>query len=130
MTKFGFFDSKEFECKDGTHSAWFQKHGVDVNPQLIDLMNVIRKEYGKPIVITSGYRSPDYNERVDGVKNSLHTLGQACDFRPLQKNMEGLKELQWIALKHNPHGGVGLYDSFVHVDIRGYQARWDNRTKK
>lgn len=129
MTKFGYFDSSEFACPDGSHSVWFHKHGIDVNPQLVDLMNAIRKEFGKPIVITSGYRSEEHNAKVDGVRNSLHTQGQACDFRPEWKNIEDLERLQWIAMKLNPNGGVGLYDTFCHVDIRGYQGRWDNRTK-
>lgn len=129
MTKFGYFDSSEFACPDGSHSAWFNKHGVDVNPQLVDLMNAIRTEFGKPIVITSGYRSEEHNVEVGGVRNSLHTLGQACDFRPEWKDIEDLGRLQWIALKLNPTGGVGLYDGWCHVDIRGWQARWDERTK-
>lgn len=129
MTKFGYFDSSEFACPDGSHSVWFHKHGIDVNPQLVALMNAIREEFGKPIVITSGYRSEAHNEKVNGVKNSLHVLGQACDFRPERKNIDELDKLQWIALKLNPTGGVGLYDGWCHVDIRGWQARWDERTK-
>lgn len=127
--KMGYFDTKEFACKDGSHSSWYHKHGMDVNPQLVELMNKIREQFGRPIVVTSGYRSEAHNEAVGGVKNSLHVLGQACDFKPLHKDMEYLNELQWIALKLNPNGGVGLYDGWCHVDIRGYQARWDNRTK-
>ena len=25
-------------------------------------------------------------------------------------------------------GGLGLYNTFVHFDIRNYIARWDNRS--
>lgn len=35
---------------------------------------------GKPLFISSGYRSPDLNHAIGGVANSAHTFGQAADF--------------------------------------------------
>ena len=35
-----------------------------------------------PIIITSGYRNQAVNNKVGGVKNSQHQLGQAADIRP------------------------------------------------
>lgn len=125
MAKIGYFDTKEFASKDGQPSTW----PTVVNPQLIDLCNAIREEFGRPLKVNSGYRSPEHNESVGGVSNSLHTLGQAADLAPLAKDMEHIAKLHRIAKKLNPSGGVGLYDTFVHVDVRGYAARWDNRTK-
>jgi uncharacterized protein YcbK (DUF882 family) len=37
--------------------------------------------------------------------------------------------LQAIADRINVFGGVGFYDTFVHVDARGKRARWDYRSK-
>ena len=124
--KIGYFDTKEFESKDGKPSPFDE---TVVKRELIVLLNAIRSRYGKPIVVTSGYRSPEHNEKVGGVKNSYHTLGLAADIRPLSKNMSDLPELQKICDEMNRTGGVGFYDTFVHVDVRGEYARWDNRTK-
>lgn len=123
--KIGFFDTKEFESKDGKQSPF---DDTVVKRELIVMLNAIRSRYGKPIVVTSGYRSPEHNAKVGGVKNSYHTLGLAADIRPLNENRSDLTGLQAICDEMNPHGGVGFYDTFVHVDIRGEHARWDNRT--
>lgn len=123
--KIGYFDTKEFESKDGKPSPFDE---TVVKRELIVLLNAIRSRYGKPIVVTSGYRSPEHNAAVGGVKNSYHTLGLAADIRPLNENRSDVSMLQAICDEMNPHGGVGFYDTFCHVDIRGERARWDNRT--
>lgn len=125
MPKIGYFDTKEFASKDGRASPW----PTVVNLQLIELCNRIREEFGKPLVVNSGYRSPEHNERVGGAKSSMHVLGQAADLAPLRKDMRDIAKLWRICNKLNPNGGVGYYDGFCHVDCRGYAARWDNRSK-
>lgn len=124
--RIGYFDTKEFESKDGKPSPFDE---TVVKRELIVMLNAIRSRYGKPIVVNSGYRSPEHNAAVGGVKNSFHTLGLAADIRPLSKNMDDIPELQRICDEMNRTGGVGFYDTFVHVDVRGEYARWDNRTK-
>lgn len=125
MAKIGYFETSEFASKDGQPSTW----PTVVNPQLIELCNAVREEFGRPLKVNSGYRSPEHNEKVGGAKNSMHVLGQAADIAPLKKDMKHIADLWRIAKKLNPSGGVGLYDTFVHLDVRGYAARWDNRTK-
>ena len=44
-------------------------------------LEVLRKRYGKPIIINSGYRSPQLNRKIGGVKNSNHLTGCAVDIR-------------------------------------------------
>ena len=121
-----YFDPKEFASKDGQPSPW----PTVVDPELIVLCDRIRRLYGKPIVVNSGYRSPEHNAKVGGVADSLHVKGRAADITTLLKDRDDLPRLQEICLKLNSTGGVGLYDTFVHVDIRGYAARWDVRNGK
>lgn len=71
----------------------------------------------KPFHLISGYRSPETNAllrlRTHGVASkSQHTIGRAADIF-----VEGrsLKQIQKAALSLMA-GGVGRYDSFVHVD--------------
>ena len=117
----GYFSSVEFASKDGKPSP----HGpMNVKPGLLILLNKIRAAYGKPIVVNSGYRSPEHNAEVGGVENSFHVQGLAADIRPLDKNKDDLLDLYMICNKLNPVGGVGYYDTFIHVDARGYGARW------
>lgn len=123
--RIGYFDTKEFESKDGKPSPF---DDTVVKRELIVMLNAIRSRYGKPIVVNSGYRSPEHNAEVGGVKNSYHTLGLAADIRPLNENRSDLTELQTICDEMNPRGGVGFYDTFVHVDVCGERARWDERS--
>lgn len=120
----GYFDTDEFKSADGAESPWGD---TVVDPALLAKLNEIRKAYGKPIVVNSGYRSPAHNAAVGGVKNSMHVLGMAADIRPTSKNAADLPELQRICDELNAEGGVGFYNTFCHVDVRGRRARWDNR---
>lgn len=58
---------------------------VSVTHNLILLCNHIlqplRNAYGKPIIVTSGYRSPELNKAIGGAKNSQHMRGQAADIK-------------------------------------------------
>lgn len=43
------------------------------------VLDPIREKYGKPIIVTSGYRSRFLNELVGGVSTSQHRFGLAAD---------------------------------------------------
>lgn len=117
------FHRKEFDCKDGT------KVPNEYRDNLIKLaknLQVLRDYLGKEIIINSGYRSTSHNAKVSKAKNSQHLLATAADVR-----VSGLtsKELYNAILKliqngkmHN--GGLGLYNTFVHYDVRNKPARW------
>jgi uncharacterized protein YcbK (DUF882 family) len=94
-------------------------------------LQVLRDELKKPIHINSAYRSEEYNQSIGGVKNSKHLLGKASDIAI--KGMSPLEVYNTIErLIENGdmlQGGLGLYDSFVHYDIRGTRARWDYQKK-
>nr|DAH48539.1 MAG TPA: peptidase [Caudoviricetes sp.] len=122
--KIGYFDTKELASKDGQRSPFGEQQ---VRSELLFLLNRIRTAWGRPIIVNSAYRSPEHNRAVGGVENSYHVQGLAADIRP--EHQEDLPELQDLCLDLNADGGVGLYDSFVHVDARGFKARWDNCKK-
>lgn len=46
---------------------------------VLEQLDKIREELGYPIIITSGYRCPELNKAVGGVKNSHHLKGLAAD---------------------------------------------------
>jgi uncharacterized protein YcbK (DUF882 family) len=115
----------EFHSKDGSPMP---DHVLQNVAELARNLQILRNEIGKPIHINSGYRSPEHNRRIGGVPNSFHTKGMAADIvvrgispRKLSKIIRKL-----ISQGKMEKGGIGLYNTFVHYDIRGYNARWDN----
>lgn len=130
------FRAQEFACHDGTPypAEWIPDRLVP----LCGVLEVIRAEVGRQVIIVSGYRSPAYNEarrrNSAGVaKDSQHVEGKAGDIRcpglPSTELHEAVLRLQ-RAGKLPALGGVGLYRGWVHVDVRtkpadGHLARWN-----
>ena len=61
-------------------------------------LEVLRERYGKPIIINSGYRSPQLNKKIGGVPTSNHLTGCAADIRV--ENMEQLIRYAAILLDY------------------------------
>lgn len=124
LTKNFYLD--EFQCKDLSD---IPLEVFDNILELADNMQVIRDILKRPITVNSGYRSPEYNDKIGGKKGSKHKLGQACDFtvKGLMPNEVAKAVKMLITEMLISQGGVGMYDTFTHYDIRGTKARWDNR---
>jgi len=45
----------------------------------LKILDPLREAIGKPIIISSGYRSPELNKAIGGAPNSQHCLGEAAD---------------------------------------------------
>ena len=48
--------------------------------KLLDAVNKLRLAYGKPLVVTSGYRPGHFNKSAKGAKKSAHMTCEAVDF--------------------------------------------------
>jgi zinc D-Ala-D-Ala carboxypeptidase len=109
------FKVKEFACK---HCGEIK---IDIN-LLVKLEELRRAIGNKPIIINSGYRCKTHNTRVGGAKNSQHMYGKAVDIRV---NGMSPRTLEKYADTVFSNGGVGMGGAtIVHVDTRGYKARW------
>lgn len=110
------FKVREFAQKD------FQCDKVIVDRELINVLEDIRTHFNKPVNVTSGYRTPEYNTKIGGVKNSQHTKGTAADIKvseiPARKVQKYLKD------KYPNKYGIGSYLTFTHIDVRAKKARW------
>lgn len=71
-------------------------------------LNPIREIYGKPIIISSGYRCEELNNAVGGAKTSQHKSGNAVDLVPA--NGGSLKEIFESAVK------FGKYDQLIYEE--------------
>ena len=91
--------------------------------QTAKVLEEARNRFGKPIRISSAYRSPAYNKRIGGVSNSTHVKFNATD---LVSDKPAKLYLVLMDLRREGmyKGGLGLYRSFVHMDTRGYNATW------
>lgn len=73
---------------------------------------------GKPIIIHSWYRCPDYNRQVGGAPNSQHLYGRAVDMTvkgmTVDQTWQKLLPLFWGGYVK----GMGRYIGHVHVDRR------------
>lgn len=109
-----YFSPKEIACK-GTGTLL-------INHDALSKLDKLRKALGKPMVLTSAYRSESHNRKVGGAKFSWHMKGRAFDVR-----MEN----------HDPHEfekmartcgfkGIGYYPEhgFMHIDDRDVETTW------
>tara|TARA_R110000765_G_scaffold5388_3_gene16816 strand:+ start:2353 stop:2745 length:393 start_codon:yes stop_codon:yes gene_type:complete len=120
------FSPSEFRCK--CHGVYCD--GEPPNPDRIRhlawALQHIRYQCGAPLSVTSGYRCPDHNKAVGGVKNSQHVQCNAADIQLSTPNNSKIADIA-EELSDNlivPIGGVGRYNTFTHVDIRYDKARW------
>lgn len=109
------FRAREFDCcGSGCCSETL------IDDKLVSYLQRIREHFGKPVYLT-GYRCPVHNARTpNAAPKSRHTLGMAADF-----HIDGVapaeiaKYAESIGVK-----GIGLYDTFVHIDTRDTKSFW------
>jgi len=107
-----------------------QRQTVDVaclKPQLVSMLKTMERHFRRPVMVTSGYRSPSYNRKVNGARKSLHMICAAADIQ-----IDGVSkwEVARFARSMSGRGGVGTYchTTSVHVDV-GPERDWNWRCK-
>ena len=119
------FNKSEFECNCGCEMP----NEVFLQIQkLASQLQCIRDFIRFPIKITSAYRCPSHNKEVGGVSNSQHVLGKASDIQVSDSSPEAIYQVidTLAEYGHVLQGGLGLYNTFTHYDIRKTRVRWDN----
>jgi uncharacterized protein YcbK (DUF882 family) len=94
--------------------------------ELAKNLQVLRDEVKKPIKITSGFRDPSFNKKIGGATQSRHITGQAADLKIegyTPKQVAAIIE-KLIAAGKMKQGGLGIYSTWIHYDVRGTKARW------
>lgn len=110
------FRVREFACSDGSDPIF-------VDSELVSVLQKIRNHFGASVTITSAYRTPTRNKNVGGTIYSQHLYGRAADIKI--KNISPAKVAAYAEKLLPNKGGIGIYDTFTHVDVRQTKARWN-----
>lgn len=108
------FSPQELACK-GTGLLLLDEDAMDK-------LQALRNRLGRPLLLTSAYRSPEHNRNVKGARNSFHMRGMAFDVR-----MENQDPHEFMkAAKAVGFTGTGSYprSGFIHVDNRSEIYEW------
>ncbi len=112
----------ELACKDGTPypHEWRDSRAV----ALAQAFDTLRAKVGLPLVVLSAFRTPEHNRAVDGARQSQHVQGRALDLLP-PKGWT-VAQLAAVAADIPSIRGLGLYGSFLHIDVRptARRATW------
>jgi len=105
------FRITEFECRCGCGR-------VEMNLMFLNALDQLREKYGKPLVVTSGYRCPSYNSKVSSTgPTGPHTTGKAADLRVDRGDAYRLLKLALDA----GFTGIGVQQKgggrFIHLDL-------------
>lgn len=109
------FTAREFACRCGCGSD------IVSNKLILVLEGIRARLGGVPVQVVSGRRCPEWNRYVGGAKRSQHLVGNAADIRmkdltPVQVARAARAVLD--ELVGPDRGGVGIYNTFTHVDVR------------
>lgn len=111
----------ELACKDALRTPYPAEWRGDRAVALAREFESIRTAIGAPIRIGSAYRTPEHNRAIGGAKDSQHVQGRALDLYPptgwtIARFYAAIRAI--AGDERSAIGGLGLYPTFVHIDIR------------
>lgn len=99
------FKEEEFRCSETGEN--------EMQARFLEMLQVLRTKYGKPMTITSGYRSPNHSIEKRKVRPGTHSQGVAADIY-----CTGLDKYRLVKLAFElGFTGIGIDKSFVHLDV-------------
>ena len=106
---------KYFSIDEMTRSDTARRLGIDNTPSdsiknnltlfINKILDPIREDWGSPIIVSSGYRCPELNKAVGGVKTSGHMYGFCADLQV--------------------KGDLRKFSNFVIEWMKEHQMKWD-----
>jgi uncharacterized protein YcbK (DUF882 family) len=105
------FTKAEFDCQETGEN--------NMQPEFMAKLQALRTRYGKPIRISSGYRSKRHTIEAKKPQPGMHTKGLACDIACYPDDAYELVRLAF-ELRFT---GIGVSQvngkpRFIHLDIR------------
>ncbi|MCH5241814.1 MAG: DUF882 domain-containing protein [Muribaculaceae bacterium] len=129
--------TENFTLEELTASTTARARKIDNTPNELQKSNLlrlakeilqpVRNRWGKPIIITSGYRSPALNKAVGGVATSQHLQGEAADINLGKNNPELFRLMKQMVANGEITVGQLLDEnggSWIHVSLPN--GKWRN----
>lgn len=112
--------TKNFTLEELSNSSTAKRLGIDNIPNNEQVNNLrllcekvlqpIREKYGKPIIVSSGFRCEKLNKAVGGSPTSEHRYGMAADFHSVSDTLSDNKELWDLIRTMNLNFGQLIYE--------------------
>lgn len=119
-----YFKLSEFDARDANGNK-IPGTGGQMRACTIEKCDKLREEYGMPLIVSSGIRTPERNAQVGGVKNSSHLLGYAVDWKNISDDeMIAFLDSAWAAGFRR----FGIMATGIHTDddqTKASPAIWD-----
>jgi hypothetical protein len=99
-----------------------------IDPTLVECLQRLRDHVGKGVKINSGFRSWKRNRDIYEKRGKTPTLSQHCAGRGADIHIAGMNglEIGKAAIDaFGPNIGVGLANTYAHIDVRGFAAAWN-----
>ena len=100
------FNKSEFACQCGCGTG-------DISMELVEILELVRLEYGKPMRINSGIRCLEHNRKIGSRDTSSHIKCLAADIGCT--NMSERKELLYILMKQFDR--IGINKNSISINI-------------
>lgn len=108
-----FFTRDEFKCKCG--GSYCNGFPHEPKESMVRLADGARRHFGRPAIVISGLRDPEWNRIQDGVDNSQHIYGEACDIQIPGVSASTL--LNWFLSQPGVRYAYAINSTNVHFDI-------------
>ena len=122
---------KNFSLAEMTNKQAKDEIKLVLTPEVVgfaNMMQELRDWYGKPLNVSSWYRTPAFNREIGGSSNSAHLDGRACDINNIPSELFHDFTIAWqvICSIHGKVGGIGYYDWGLH--FTDYENKFGNKT--
>jgi hypothetical protein len=99
--------------------------GEGLSPKLVSMLRDVSRQFGRPVIVSSGCRSKHGNRRAGGARRSFHLRCMAADIKVI-----GVPEARVLSAARGlaQRGGIGTYcrNTVVHIDV-GPRREWHER---
>ena len=96
---------------------------IFIDTELVKILQGIRNALGKPINVSSGFRTETHNKSVGGSKNSAHLMGKAADIWVAGTSARDVARIAAALYGRTIAIGCHEKENYVHIDIV-YAGNW------
>jgi len=102
-----YFKTEDFNCQETGEN--------EMDPEFIRKLDELRSAVGRPLYVTSGYRSPRHSIEAKKSQPGTHAQGIACDIAVANgvERRQLVKQAFYLGFT-----GIGVAKTFIHVDTR------------